>query len=170
MVVWLIGLSGTGKTTLANEIVRYANRERVNTVLLDGDVIREVFGNDLGYSMKDRLINAYRICQLGKLLDAQGLNVVCSILSIFPETRDWNRVNIKKYYEVFIDTPIEILVERDSKGIYAKYYRGEVTEVVGLDIKFPIPDKPDLVIKNNKSKENLLSYSKQIVAKLLQET
>jgi len=168
MVVWIIGLSGSGKTTLANEIVANTNMESKNTILLDGDLIREIFGNDLGYSMEERLLNAHRICQLGKFLDDQGINVVCSILSIFPETREWNRKNVRDYYEVFIDVPIEMLVERDSKGIYGKYNRGEISEVVGMDINFPIPDKVDLVIKNIKSKSDLLSYAKYIVKKLHQ--
>jgi cytidine diphosphoramidate kinase len=167
MVVWLIGLSGSGKSTLANEIVSSANIEKNNTILLDGDVVREIFGNDLGYSMKDRLLNARRICQLGKFLDENGMNVVCAILSIFPETRDWNRENIKNYYEVFIDTPIDILIKRDSKGIYEKYHRGEISEVVGLDLDFPFPDKADLVIKNSDSKEYLLSFAKIIVDKII---
>jgi adenylylsulfate kinase len=168
MVVWLIGLSGSGKTTLANEIVASTNIGSKNTILLDGDVIREIFGNDLGYSMEERLLNAQRICQLGKFLDDQGMNVICAILSIFPETREWNRKNVGDYYEVFIDVPIEMLVERDSKGIYGKYNRGEISEVVGMDINFPIPDKADLVIKNIKSKSDLLSYAKYIVKKLHQ--
>jgi len=168
MVIWIIGLSGSGKTTLANEIVANINIESKNTILLDGDLIREIFGNDLGYSMEERLLNANRICQLGKFLDDQGINVVCSILSIFPETREWNRKNVRDYYEVFIDVPIEMLVERDSKGIYGKYNRGEISEVVGMDINFPIPDKVDLVIKNTKSKSDLLTYAKYIVKKLHQ--
>ena len=166
MVVWLIGLSGSGKTTLANEIVASKNNESKNTLLLDGDVIREIFGNDLDYSMEGRLLNAQRICQLGKFLDEQGMNVICAILSIFPETREWNRDNVKDYYEVFIDVPIETLIERDSKGIYDKFNRGEISEVVGMDINFPKPDKADLVIKNIKSKSDLLSYAKYIVNKL----
>jgi len=168
MVVWLIGLSGSGKTTLANEIVTRINTESVNTILLDGDIIREVFGNDLGYSMEDRLLNAQRICQLGKFLDDQGMNVVCSILSIFPETREWNRKNIENYYEVFIDTPLESLVQRDSKGIYGRYELGEITGVVGMDIEFPIPNNSDLTIENNKSKNELLGYAKSIIEKILQ--
>jgi len=167
MVVWLIGLSGAGKTTLAKEIVAGTSIKNHNTVLLDGDVIREIFNNDLGYSMEDRLLNAKRICQLGKFLDDQGVNVVCAILSIFPETRDWNRKNIKNYYEVYIETPIEILADRDSKGIYGKYKRGEISKVVGMDIDFPVPDKPDLVIKNINSKEELLSFAKPIIERIL---
>ncbi len=167
MVIWLIGLSGSGKTTLAREIIKGVGKKTKNTVLIDGDIVRNIFGNDLGYSMKDRLLNAQRICQMGKFLNDQGLNVVCSILSLFPKTREWNRKNIKNYYEVFIDTDIDLLVKRDSKGIYSKYKRGEIREVVGMDIKFPVPNNADLVIKNNKSKEELLNNAKPLIKKLL---
>ena len=167
MVIWLIGLSGTGKTTLAREVIKGVSKETRNTILIDGDMIREIFGNDLGYSMEDRLKNAQRICQLGKFLDSQGFNVVTAILSLFPESREWNRNNIENYYEVFIDTPIENLIERDSKGLYAKFNRGEISEVAGMDIDFPKPTKADLVINNSRSEEELLSYAKPITEKLL---
>jgi len=167
MVIWLIGLSGSGKSTLANKIVAEANAEANNTIFLDGDIVREIFDNDLGYSMEDRLKNAQRICQLGVFLDRQGFNVVTAILSIFPESREWNRKNIKNYYEVFIDTPIDVLIERDSKGLYSKFERGEISEVAGMDIDFPVPKNSDLVIKNIGSKEDLLNYAKPIINKIL---
>ena len=167
MVIWLIGLSGTGKTVLGQEVVATANKNYKNTIFIDGDEIREAFGNDLSYSMKDRLINAQRICQLGKFLDDQGMNVVCSILSLFPDTRQWNRENIKNYYEGYVDTPIDILIKRDSKGIYNKYLNNKITNVAGMDIEFPIPDQADLVIDNVNSKEHLLSHAKQIAKKII---
>ena len=167
MVIWLIGLSGSGKTTLAEKIVSDTNKKINNIVLIDGDVIREIFGNDLGYSMQDRLLNAQRICQLSKFLDEQGVNVVCAILSIFPNTREWNRKNIKNYYEVFIDAPIENLVDRDSKGIYQKFKSGEIKDVAGMDLDFPRPDSADLIIKNTGSKEVLLDYAKFIADKIV---
>jgi adenylylsulfate kinase len=80
MVVWIIGLSGAGKTTLANEVVAQVRRVQRNIILIDGDMVREVFGNDLGHTMEDRRTNARRICQLGKLLDDQGINAVCQLL------------------------------------------------------------------------------------------
>ena len=150
MVIWLIGLSGAGKTTLAEKVVNESNMTGSKTILIDGDIIRKIFNNDLGYSLDDRLKNAQRICQLCKFLDDNGINVVCAILSIFPQSREWNRKNIKNYYEVFIDTPIEQLIERDVKGIYKKYREGEISNVAGMDIEFPIPENPDLIIKNNK--------------------
>jgi adenylylsulfate kinase len=170
MIVWIIGLSGAGKTTLANEVVARVRQQQKNIVLLDGDMVREVFGNDLGYSMADRLINAKRICQLGKLLEQQGIHVVCAILSLFPETRQWNRDNLENYHEVFIDTPIEHLVQRDSKGIYKKYQLGEIGDVAGLDIEFPRPDNADLVINNVSSKEDLLAHAECIVENILADS
>jgi adenylyl-sulfate kinase len=169
MVIWLIGLSGSGKSTLASEVVARANKNGKSTILLDGDAVREIFGNDLGHSMSDRFKNAERICQLGKFLDSQGFNVVAAILSIFPESREWNRKNIENYFEVFIDTPIEILIERDSKGLYSKFISDEVKEVVGMDIEFQKPNNSDLVIENIGSKDLLLSYVEPILDRLLKE-
>lgn len=167
MVVWIVGLSGAGKTTLANEVIAHVRHVQHNVVLIDGDMIREVFGNDLGHTMEDRRTNALRICQLGKLLDDQGINVVCAILSLFPETRSWNREYLKSYYEVFIDTPMQDLVQRDSKGIYRRFNSGKIHDVAGMDIEFPRPDNADLIINNINSKEALLGYAKTIAEKII---
>ena len=166
MVVWIIGLSGAGKTTLADEVIAQVRRSQQNVVLIDGDIVREVFGNDLGYTMQDRSMNAKRIGQLGKLLDDQGVNVVCAILSLFPESRVWNREHLKNYYEVFIDTPMQNLIQRDSKGIYSKFNNGEICDVAGMDIEFPRPDNADLIINNINSKEQLLGFAKGIAEKI----
>lgn len=166
MVVWIIGLSGSGKSTLANEVVARANKLNNNTILLDGDFVREMFGNDLGYSMADREKNALRICQLGKFLSEQGINVVTAILSLFPENRDWNRSNLENYYEVFIDCPLDHLRKRDSKGLYSKFERGEITDVAGMDIHFEKPKLSDLIIDNIDSKEAFLSFVQPILEKM----
>ena len=166
MVVWIIGLSGSGKTTLAETVYRQSKKKNNSLFFLDGDVVREVFNHDLGHELKDRKINASRMSQLSKYLDDQGISVVCSILSIFQSTRDWNRENIKNYYEVFIDVDMEDLRERDVKGIYKAFNEGKLNNVVGEDIKFTKPESPDLVIDNNQSLEYLLSFSDQIAEKL----
>ena len=163
MVIWIIGLSGAGKTTLAREVKRLATLNAISMVHLDGDSIREVMGNDLGHSLEDRLKNAERICRLCYLLDENGINVVCSILSIFPSTRTWCRENLSSYYEVYIEAPLSQLKERDSKLLYSKFESGQVQEVAGLDLDFPIPNNPDLTINNNDSLENLLSHSGKLV-------
>jgi len=159
MVVWIIGLSGAGKTTLAKEVVANVCNFKTNVVLIDGDMIREVFGNDLGHTLEDRRRNADRICRLCKFLDDQDIHVVCSILSLFPESRSWNRQNINNYYEVYIDAPRDQLQKRDYKGLYGKYNKGEIKNIAGMDIEFIPPNKPNLIIKNNGSIDNLLKHA-----------
>lgn len=159
MVIWIIGLSGSGKSTLGHKIFKKVKRFKDNIIIIDGDEFRKVMNNDLGYSLNDRKINAQRIARFCKFFDNQGIHVICPILSIFPEIRAWNRKNIKDYYEIFIETDIETLKKRDSKGIYKKYKNKKIKNVVGLDIKFPLPRNSDLVIKNNKSLKMFTSYS-----------
>jgi len=166
MVIWIIGLSGAGKTTLANQVIAQTRKSNSNVVLVDGDVVRKIFGDDLGYTREDRLRNAERVCGLCKFLDDQGIHVVCAILSLFRESRDWNRQNYKSYYEVFIDTPIEELIRRDSKGLYKKFVNNEITDVAGMDIDFPIPKNADLVIHNHGSKADFLKYAETIADKI----
>ena len=166
MFVWVIGLSVSGKTTLSEQIVVDIRCRGRDVVLLDGDRIRELFGDDLGHSLADRRANAERIRRFCHFLDQQGLDVVCATLSLFPESRACCRENLSAYYEVFIDAPIEQLVERDSKGIYTKFYKGQIDNVAGLDLEFPIPENPDLVIKNTDSLEALLAYSSLLADKI----
>ena len=166
MVIWIIGLSGSGKTTLSGQVVAQARQRSRKVVLLDGDRVRELFGNDLGYDLADRRANADRICRLCGFLDEQGVDVVCAIQSLFPESRTWCRENLSSYYEVFIDAPLDQLMERDAKGIYGRYLRGEIRDVAGLDLDFPRPDAADLVIVNSGSPQALLDHASLVVDRL----
>tara|TARA_Y100001978_G_scaffold62009_1_gene55706 strand:+ start:17 stop:520 length:504 start_codon:yes stop_codon:yes gene_type:complete len=163
MITWIIGISGSGKSTLSKDIVNKLRKKGKSVILLDGDDVRELYNNDLAHSIKDRKINADRICKLCKFFDEQHIDVVCAILSIFPESRKWNRENYNNYFEIFIDAPVSQCVERDSKGIYSKYYSGKIKNVAGLDLEFNKPSNPNLIIKNNKSLDYLLSFSDEIV-------
>lgn len=166
MIVWIIGLSGAGKSTLARRVVEECKRSASNVVLVDGDEVRAMFGDDLGHTMADRHKNAERICRLCKFLDDQDIHVVCAILSLFPESREWNRQNYGNYYEVFIDTPITDLQSRDTKGIYGRYAVGQIKDVAGLDLEFQRPNA-DLLIDNAGSRDELLGYAGLITEKIL---
>ena len=162
MVIWIIGLSGSGKTTLLDKVYEDVHLKVNNLVKIDGDIIREVFANDLGHTIEHRKRNAKRISKLSQFLEKQNIIVVCSILSVFEADREWNRSNLKNYKEIYIKTPQENLVDRDSKGLYKKHIKGEINNVVGFDITFEEPKNSDLVIHNNESKEEFLKNSKFI--------
>lgn len=164
MVIWIIGLSGSGKTTLATEVVRLMRRAGKPVVLLDGDAVREVFGNDLGHSMADRRKNADRLCRLGRFLEEQGINVVCAVLSMFEQSREWNRANLRRYHEVYIDVPLASLVARDPKGLYARAMRGEIADFPGVGLPFPVPSRPDMVIDNTGDVAGLLVHAPAMAA------
>jgi len=149
MVIWIIGLSGTGKTTLASQVVERIRQLNGKVVLLDGDLIRTLFGNDVDHTIEGRRRNAERLSVLSKFLADQGIHVVAAVLSIFPEWRRWNRENIPGYSEVYIKASMQTLLRRDIKNLYARAARGEIVNVVGVDIPFPEPENPELVIEND---------------------
>lgn len=149
MVVWIIGLSGTGKTTLAVQVVERIRQLNGKVVLLDGDIIRTLFGNDVDHTIDGRRRNAERLSALSKFLADQGIHVVAAVLSIFPEWQRWNRENIPDYSEVYLKASMQTLLRRDIKNLYARATRGEIVNVVGVDIPFPEPVNPDLVIEND---------------------
>jgi len=143
MIYWIIGLSGSGKTTLGRVMHGVLKAQQPNTVFIDGDDIRSHFGNP-GHTMEGRRKNADFICRLCKWLDSQGMNVVCCILSVFKESREWNRKNYSKYFEIYMDVPMDILKKRDKKGIYT----GKIKNVIGADVPFEPPKNPDYVFNN----------------------
>jgi len=154
MVIWLIGLSGSGKTTLGSEVVRQWRATEPNTLLVDGDEVRRIFGLDkqaADYSLAGRRVNAERVFELCGFLDAQAQNVVCSVLSVFPDLRARARASFQRYFEVFLNPPMETLLERDTKGLYRRARAGEMPNVVGVDIPFPPPTEADLEIDTSQS-------------------
>lgn len=150
-VYWITGLSGAGKTTVGRLLYEQLTAHKSNVVFLDGDTLREVFGNDLGYSKEERLRSAYRNARLCRLLSEQGIDVVCSTISMFNEVQQWNRQHINGYKEIFLDVPLEVLSQRDIKQVY-RDSSGRSSEVVGIHIQEEKPLAPDVSLINDGSR------------------
>lgn len=148
-VYWFTGLSGAGKTTLASLFCDRLRASGRTVICLDGDQLREVFGADLGHTLENRRASAMRNSRLCQLLSAQGVDVVCATISMFHSCQQWNRGNIPYYREVYVRASRATLENRDHKGIYAGARRGELTNVMGVDLPVEEPQQPDVVVDND---------------------
>ncbi len=147
MVVWITGLSGAGKTTLCTALYGLVKPRLPELVTLDGDVVRAAFGADLSYREEDRVRQIRRLQALARVLSEQGLAVIVGALYAHPELLAWNRAHFPDYFEVYLEAPLDFLRRRDAKGLYAKADAGEITDVVGIDIPWHAPERPDMVIQ-----------------------
>ena len=169
MIVWLVGLSGAGKTTIARELHKQWRFQDPATLLIDGDEVREIFKHDNGtnaYTSAGRRFNAERIAALSSWLDRQDINAVVSILCIFPDILAANRDRYGDYFEIFVDAPLAQLEARDGQGLYAAARAGTIADVVGIDIPFPIPEQPSLVIHNDGPSLAASAIAKDILARI----
>lgn len=147
-VFWITGLSGAGKTTLGRELWSRLRSAGQPVTFLDGDALRGAIADDLDHSAGSRRASAMRNARLCRLLAEQGNDVVCATISMFHEVQRWNRKNIPEYREIYLRVPMDELRRRDAKGIYAAAERGEIANVVGLDVPAETPETPDLVLDN----------------------
>ena len=146
MVIWVTGLSGAGKTTLCSAIYERLKPQLPHLVLLDGDVVRRTFGNDLTHSEAVRVRQVHRLRSMAKVMADQDLIVLVAVLYAEPKLLEWNRENLPNYFEIYLDTSLERVIERDDKGLYEAAKAGEMDHVVGLDIPWHAPRRPDLVV------------------------
>jgi bifunctional enzyme CysN/CysC len=151
-VIWLTGLSGAGKSTIANSLEQELNQQGKHTMLLDGDNIRHGLCKDLGFTEKDRAENIRRIAEVAKLMTDAGLITIVSFISPFRAERKMARelVGEKQFVEVFIDVPIEIAEQRDVKGLYKKARSGEIKNFTGINSPYQKPENPELTIDSSK--------------------
>lgn len=145
-VIWITGLSDSGKSTLARLLSQRLRRNFNSITLLDGDQLREVFGVNKNYDRDSRLNLGFKYSKLCKMLAEQGHIVIIATIALLKEIHTWNRAKLPGYFEVFLNIPIEELRRRDSKGLYRRYDLGETTHVYGLDLKADYPKCPDFKI------------------------
>ncbi len=167
-LIWFTGLSGAGKSTIANIVERKLHAASRHTMLLDGDNLRHGLNRDLGFTEADRVENIRRVGEVAKLMLESGLIVVCSFISPYRAERDGvrNLVESGEFMEVFVDTPIDECMRRDTKGLYAKAKAGGLRNFTGVDAPYEPPENPELHLRTlDRSPEEL---AQQVVHKMVE--
>jgi bifunctional enzyme CysN/CysC len=152
-VLWLTGLSGSGKSTIANALEKQLYAEGKKTYVLDGDNIRHGLNKDLGFTDKDRVENIRRVAEVAKLMCDAGLIVITAFISPFRTEREMARSLFQsdEFKEIFISTPLKIAEQRDPKGLYKKARSGEIPNFTGINSPYEKPIKPELTIDTSKT-------------------
>ncbi len=147
--VWFTGLSGSGKSTIAEMLFHEFQARGMKTEILDGDVVRQNLSKGLGFSKEDRDLNIMRIGFVANLLTRNGVATICCPISPYKETRDANRALIGEFVEVYVHATVdEIAANRDPKGLYKKALAGEIKEFTGVspDAPYEVPEDPEIVV------------------------
>ena len=152
LLIWLSGLSGSGKSTIANDLEKKLYENGYLSYLLDGDNIRIGLNKDLGFSDDDRKENIRRISEVSRLMLDSGLIVITAFISPFEEERELAKGLVKEenYFLVHVNCSVEKCEERDVKGLYKKARAGEIKNFTGIDSPYEIPNKPNLIVDTEK--------------------
>ncbi|MDE3750358.1 adenylyl-sulfate kinase [Methylobacterium radiotolerans] len=149
VIVWFTGLSGAGKSSIANAVDHALTQARRHTMVLDGDNLRHGLSSDLGFSAEDRVENIRRAAETARLMAEAGLVVIVSLISPFRQEREMARgiAGDVPFLEVFIDTPLQVCETRDPKGLYRRARGGEISNFTGISAPYEAPDEPDVIIQ-----------------------
>ncbi|MGB4677552.1 MAG: adenylyl-sulfate kinase [Aggregatilineales bacterium] len=164
--LWMTGLSGAGKTTIAKIVEAELKSRGLKIERLDGDVVRQSLTRDLGFSKEDREKNIERVTFVAKLLSRNGVGVIASFISPYRAVRDRVRSETTNFIEVFVNAPLEVCAERDVKGLYAKAFAGEIPNFTGVSDPYEPPLNPEIVLNTHEetpeeSAQKLISYLEQ---------
>jgi bifunctional enzyme CysN/CysC len=165
-ILWFTGLSGAGKSTVANLVEAKLHARGVHTTLLDGDNVRHGLNRDLGFTAADRVENIRRVGEVAKLMTDAGLIVLCSFISPFRAERQLVRDTAAEgeFIEIFVDTPLETAIARDPKGLYKRALAGEIKNFTGVDQPYERPEAPELVL--NSAAETPDALADRVIAEL----
>jgi adenylyl-sulfate kinase len=144
--LWLTGLSGAGKTTIAVSLAERLRERGLKIERLDGDIVRQSLTRDLGFSKEDRDKNIERVTFVSKLLSRNGVGVIASFISPYQATRDYVRAETTHFIEVFVSAPLEVCADRDVKGLYAKAFAGEIPNFTGVSDPYEAPVAPEITV------------------------
>jgi adenylyl-sulfate kinase len=161
--LWFTGLSGSGKSTIADEIAKILVHRGLKVERLDGDIVRKSLTRDLGFTKEDRDKNIERVTFVAKLLSRNGVATIVSFISPYIEKRDAARKETTNFIEVFVKCPLEVLAERDVKGLYKKAIAGEIENFTGVSDPYEDPPNPEIVVETDKesleeSVKNVMHY------------
>ena len=148
-VLWMTGLSGSGKTTIALILEVELKNRGVKVERLDGDIVRQSLTKDLGFSKEDREQNISRVTFVAKLLSRNGIACICSFISPYQAIRDRVRDETTNFIEVFVDASLDAVIERDVKGMYAKAISGEIPDFTGISDPYEAPENPDIHVRTD---------------------
>ncbi|MBD3238809.1 MAG: adenylyl-sulfate kinase [Candidatus Moranbacteria bacterium] len=166
-VIWLTGLSGSGKTSIGQEVFLELKKRGYKIEFLDGDIIRKNLTKDLGFSRKDRKENIKRVAYVVELLSRNGVGVIACFISPYQKERDYVRKKSVNFIEVYVNTSLEICEKRDIKGLYKKARSGEIKNFTGISDPYERPKNPELIIKGTKPSD--IHKNKNIIIKYLSE-
>lgn len=149
-VLWFTGLSGSGKSTIADRVAEKLRERGLKIERLDGDTVRKSLTRDLGFSERDRNENIRRVAFVAKLLSRNGVGVIASFISPYRKIRNHVREEVTNFVEVYAKCPLEICIERDPKGLYKRALNGEIENFTGISHPYEEPENPEILLETDK--------------------
>ncbi len=162
--LWFTGLPCSGKTAVADKVAEALRERGMKVERLDGDIVRKSLTRDLGFSKEDRNENIRRVTFVAKLLTRNGVAVLTSFISPYREIRDEARQEIGNFIEVYVKCPVEVCIERDTKGMYEKAMKGEIKEFTGISDPYEEPLNPEILLESDK--ETLEESTNKVIQRL----
>lgn len=148
--IWLTGLSRSGKTTIATGVADWLSERGVQTQILDGRFVRDELGNFFGYSREERIKVSRVLAVMAKLLAQNDVYPIVTAITPHDESRNFNRMELNPYFEIYVECAVETCISRDDRGLYQRAIRGDLPHFIGVDVPYDVPKSPDLSINTER--------------------